>query len=142
MLMYTSELQSRATNHIQIGVTGLPENGSLAHLELARQWLRDCDDNHVDSNCHTARTECMTAKSKKLPKRFIDVGKLGEAEVHLWEPGDGNACEWIALSNRWGPGPHYSTNRNNLDSHTKGIEVKSLPPNQYDAIDRTRSSSG
>lgn len=40
----------------------------------------------------------MTAKLKKLLKRFIDVGKLGEAEVHLWELGDGNACEWVALS--------------------------------------------
>lgn len=137
--MYGTDLQSRATNNIQIGLTELPEDGSPAHLELVRQWLQDCDDDHVDSHCHAAKTERMTARLKKLPKRFIDVGKVGEAEVHLREPGDGNVVEWVALSHRWGSGPHYSTNRKNLDSHVKGIEVESLPATFRDAITVTRA---
>ena len=74
-----------------------------------------------------------------LPTRLIDVGNIGDDEVHLWETGPQDTGEWVALSHQWGPIPHFSTNRKNLKDHISGMKYETLPGTFKDAVTVTRA---
>jgi hypothetical protein len=76
---------------------------------------------------------------KRIPTRLIDVGDTNNNKVHLWESGNQDPVEWIALSHQWGNPPHYSTKRENLADHIGGIKLEDLPATFKDAVVVTRA---
>lgn len=124
---------------IQIGLPQLPTAGSRAHLDIVRQWLKDCDSHPGCARQVTKSHHRMTSKeSIGMPTRLIDVGRPGDTNVYLREEiFDGNA-EWIALSHSWGNPPHYSTEPHNLDERKKGMLLENLPATFQDAVVVTR----
>lgn len=125
---------------IQIGLPQLPTAGSPAHLEIVRQWLKDCDSHSGCARQVTKSHHSMTSKeSIGMPTRLIDVGRSGDTNVYLREKiFEGNA-EWIALSHPWGDPPHYSTGPHNLDERKKGMPLAELPATFQDAVIVTRA---
>lgn len=69
-----------------------------------------------------------------MPTRVIDVGTTRDARVRLHETAEGETGRWVALSHKWGPAPHFSTNSQNLSSHLAGIEFEQLPATFKDAV--------
>ena len=88
-----------------------------------------------------AKREDLPTKDppKRIPTRLIDVGDTNNEKVHLWESGNQDTVEWIALSHQWGPLPHYSTRRENLADHIAGIKLEYLPATFKDAVLVTRA---
>ncbi|CAM1505192.1 Fc.00g108290.m01.CDS01 [Cosmosporella sp. VM-42] len=80
---------------IQIGLPQLPKPGSDQSLQIFRQWLKDCDDNH---------TGCRFVGEAKLPTRLIDLGSLQSPILRLVKTADGvvRDSRYVALSHRWG----------------------------------------
>ena len=74
-----------------------------------------------------------------MPTRLIAVGAIGDDHVRLLQTANSGAGDWIALSHQWGPEPHFSTNRRNLESHLNGILLASLPATFRDAVVVTRA---
>jgi hypothetical protein len=125
---------------IQIGLPQLPTAGSSAHLEIVRQWLKDCDSHpecaHQLVKPHHRKT---SQESIGIPTRLIDVGRPGDKHVYLREKSfDGNE-EWIALSHQWGDPPHYSTEPHNVEERKKGMTLTEIPATFRDAIVVTRA---
>jgi hypothetical protein len=129
---------SRAQD-LQIGFAELPEAGTDLHLGLIQGWLDDCDSKHFDPICKPPRNSSITGTSNsRLPTRLIYVGYDGDDTVRLQDMRSEDAGDWIALSYRWGPLPHFSTTRQNLSSHIGGIKIAKLPRTFQDAIKVTR----
>ncbi|KAF2011920.1 hypothetical protein BU24DRAFT_266342 [Aaosphaeria arxii CBS 175.79] len=125
-------------NDIQIGFAELPTEGGFEHMEVVRQWLRDCDENHNPNICKPAEHICGSRDAKvRLPTRLIDVGTNGT--VRLWETTAEDVGEWIALSHQWGPEPHFATYPNNVEEHKQGIEIGKLAATFRDAVRVTRA---
>ena len=103
-----------------------------------RQWLQTCDTKHREFACHLSKrdnsTESESERRKRLPTRLIAVGADGDDTVRLLQTAHSDTGEWIALSHQWGPGPHFSTTRSNLDSHLNGIKLTTLPATFRDAV--------
>ncbi|KAF2805713.1 uncharacterized protein BDZ99DRAFT_395569 [Mytilinidion resinicola] len=138
-LLRSPDLNTRIDDHIQIGHAELPKAGQPAHLEVIRQWLNNCDDNHKHSTCQPPKHDSRFNDKRKLPTRLIDVGKAGDTTVRLLETGANDSGEWVALSHPWGPSPHFVTTRNNLAEHIKGINLKTLAGTFRDAVVVTRA---
>lgn len=125
---------------IQIGFDELPEAGKDMHLRLVRGWLDDCDSKHFEPICKPSKDSTMTTNpNMRLPTRLIFVGSDGDETVKLQETRTGDTGDWIALSYRWGPLPHFSTTRQNLSRHTAGMELATLPRTFRHAIKMTRA---
>jgi hypothetical protein len=58
--------------------------------------------------------------------------------VHLREVGFSTSDDWIALSYRWGPKPHFSTTTENREAHIAGMKLDLLPQTFRDAVKITR----
>jgi len=125
---------------IQIGSPDLPDLRSKAQFTLLRQWLKDCDEEHHQS-CATMEHADIEADTKvrKIPTRLIEVGDDGSPLVRLYETGSGFDGEWVALSHRWGPNPHFETTTDNLESHREGLVFEDLPATFKDAVEVTRA---
>jgi hypothetical protein len=122
---------------IQIGLPELPEAGTKKHLDVLRAWTQNCDSKHV---CRSSEYSATNSQQRKiLPTRLIDVGKDGDNTVKLHEVRSGDTGDWIALSYRWGTLPHFSTTRENLDSHVAGMDLIAMPRTFQDAIKVTRA---
>lgn len=120
------------TPDIQLGFPKLPDAGSEAHFEVARQWLRDCDTDENHWKCRPADPAC-------LPTRLIDVGDEKDAPtVRLYETKPDEKGRYIALSHPWGDEPHFCTNRLNIEEHKKKIYIDDLPNTFKDAVKTTR----
>jgi hypothetical protein len=117
---------------VQIGLADLPEPGKEVHIEILRGWLDDCD-HHRDHKCAPSRAE-----ASRVPTRLIDVGTNGSDTVQLREMDPSNTDDWVALSYRWGPAPHFSTTSETLKAHLAGISLNQLPRTFRDAIHVTR----
>ena len=74
-----------------------------------------------------------------MPTRLIDVGTVGDNQARLIQTAADSTGEWIALSHQWGPEPHFSTNRKNLNDHMAGMEFENLPATFRDAVTVTRA---
>ncbi|KAI3336766.1 hypothetical protein HD806DRAFT_517809 [Xylariaceae sp. AK1471] len=116
------------------GLPKLPNPGSQGHFEIMRQWLQLCNSRTQHPNCQAAAItpNCM-------PTRLIDVGYDGDQNVIVWEPGEGDAAEYVALSHPWGREPHFVTNVENLHRHKEGIRLIDLPATFRDAVLTTRA---
>ena len=116
------------------------------HLEVIRNWLRDCDEKHCTSSCKAAQRggEQGTDAPAHLPTRLIDVGTGDDDTVYLRETNSQGFVSqdtegWLALSHQWGPKPHFSTRTDNIDEHLAGIKLASLPATFKDAVLVTRA---
>jgi serine/threonine protein kinase len=126
-----TEPRSQASPDVQIGFADLLEPGQDVHIEVLRAWLEDCDRDH----------ECKPYKSltTRVPTRLIDVGTNGGDMVQLRETDPSRSYDWVALSYRWGPTPHFSTTTENREVHLAGMSMDRLPQTFRDAIAVTRS---
>lgn len=133
------DLKSRKAIDLQIGFAELPEAGSPTHLELIRRWLANCDNRAP--TCKPAKFGGQSSADApvRLPTRLIDVGNVGENTVRLWETGPNDTGEWIALSHKWGPLPHFSTTCENRHNHVAGMDLEKLPATFKDAVIVTRA---
>jgi hypothetical protein len=127
---YYVEPRSQASD-VQIGLADLPAPGKDVHIEILRGWLDECDRDH---KCAPSKTVTV-----RVPTRLIDVGKNGSDTVHLREMDHSNTDDWVALSYRWGPTPHFSTTIETVEDHMVGMSLKQLPQTFRDAIEVTRS---
>ncbi|WQF87647.1 Putative heterokaryon incompatibility [Colletotrichum destructivum] len=133
---------SNPPKDIQIGFPKLPDIGSPTHVEILRQWLQDCDENHARC-CSDNNPGSYPART---PTRLIDVGPKGWETVRLLETGSSQQVEdpskpvrfeYIALSHPWGDRAlhqHFCTTRDNINDHMNRISDDSLPATFKDAI--------
>ncbi|KAH6618463.1 hypothetical protein C7974DRAFT_474313 [Boeremia exigua] len=130
-----------AVPDIQTGFSELPNPGTLLHLELLKSWLDHCDSEHwKNPRCKPSRFKRSAAGSVlQLPTRLIAVGTNTENTVKLQEMEGLDVGDWVALSYRWGPPPHFSTTQRNLNEMYDGIDVGKLPKTFIDAIAITRA---
>jgi hypothetical protein len=124
---------------IQIGFSELPEVGSPLHFGLLRAWLDICNDGHSEPMCKPPRpgTRAPSQSSRlifRMPTRLIDVGYEDGDVIRLLETKNQNSCDWVALSYRWGPAPHFSTTQMNLPAHLSGINWEELPATFREAV--------
>lgn len=122
-----------AKQGLQIGFPRLPTAGTVAHFEILRHWLAECNQNH---------TNCRSFDSVKasLPTRLIDVGNDDTSIVKLYETKTHDNLKYLALSHPWGPHieTHFCTFRSTLEQHKKGIRLDQLPATFRDAVRVTR----
>ncbi|SPO03071.1 uncharacterized protein DNG_05752 [Cephalotrichum gorgonifer] len=132
-----SEADETLNGNVQTGFPSLPDPGSPTHVEVLREWIRDCDT-HQCSQFQDAPF---------LPTRLLDVGKHGSRQAFLiCDTGKlAEKTKYIALSHRWGSPPKpgapnplgdkvVSTYEKNIESLRKGIDDSQLPPLYQDAI--------
>ena len=142
------DCRNLSAGDIQIGFAELPEAGSETHLEVVRNWLKDCDENHSTPTCKPAKQVegSTTDTAARLPTRLIDVGGHGDKTVRLCETKaqdfvlqDGEG--WLALSHRWGPNPelHFSTTTENVSDHLTSINLEHFPDTFKHAVLVTRA---
>jgi hypothetical protein len=124
------EPRNRASD-VQIGFAVLPAPGQDLYLEILQGWLHHCDEDH---SCRRNKDE-----GASMPTRLIDVGTNDVDMVYLREMEPSDNDDWIALSYRWGPLPHFVTTAKTKGSHMAGMTLKELPQTFQDAIKITRS---
>ncbi|KAL1602449.1 hypothetical protein SLS60_005865 [Paraconiothyrium brasiliense] len=134
--------ESRKTADFQVGFAELPAPESETSLEVVRQWLADCDDNHAD--CKPSKSTSSSAEGNiiKWPTRLLEVGEGQESTVYLRETAETTLQgkgEWIALSHRWGEKPHFCTTTNNRVKFKSGIPIQDLPDTFKHAVAVTRA---
>lgn len=123
-----AELKTAAP--LQIGFPRLPGSGSRLHFQILRQWLNNCNKNHMGLRCRPSSTF--------LPTRLIDVGRQPSTSIRLFETAKTDRCDYIALSHPWGSEPHFCTFRTNIEQHKMGIDVADLPATFKDAVTVTQ----
>jgi hypothetical protein len=139
------DVASRApATDIQQGFPELPGVGSPLQFRLLCEWLDDCDKKHSKPRCKppgpAAGALLQSYDSpRKIPTRLVDVGCEDGEVIRLVETGNRNTYDWVALSYRWGPAPHFSTTQKNLPAHLSGINWEELPATFRDAVKVTRA---
>lgn len=108
---------------------------SEATFDLARLWIRNCQQGHA--LCSSAITE-----TSFLPSRLVDVGLEGSVslKLHICNP-ETDKIQYLTLSHCWGDKPLYSLIQENLDSLQEFIPLEELPQNFQDAISTCRRLS-
>ncbi|KAL2670254.1 hypothetical protein Neosp_014721 [[Neocosmospora] mangrovei] len=122
---------------VQLGFPELPDAGSPTHIEVLREWIRDCDTH-----------QCLHSQDEPfLPTRLLDVGEHGMKRSRL-------ICDtttlpknakYLALSHRWGSHPKpgvpdllkgkiVCTYAKNINTLKQGIDDADLPPTYQDGI--------
>lgn len=116
--------------------------GSESCLAEAREWLRDCLENHTA--CRTALSRHRfsdTDETTQLPARVIDVGSAPDFRPFLVET-QGKLGRYVALSYCWEPldaeNPRITLLRENKEALKKDLPLDGLPPTIQDSIDFTR----
>lgn len=110
---------------------GLPEStGHPEALELAKGWLQECLDSHVE--CHAGNNE-----EDWYPPRLIDVTlrppRLIDCAI------DTPKGPYSTLSYCWGQAKFLTLTRENLEPFKKSIPFELLPQNFMEAIQVTES---
>lgn len=119
---------SRAT-HIQIGYPPLPDRASQPQFQILRQCISDCKTNHP---------ECRPQKLGPLPTRLIHVGFNDPDIINLCITQPGDSFEYVALSHRWGEGPHFCTTLANVEAYRTKIDFEEIPTMFQHAVVTTR----
>lgn len=106
-----------------------PDLGSPVNLSIAKEWLDDCRNNHV---------ECCPVKTSSLPTRVLDVGiSEGSPSCRLVETGNKQG-NYVALSHCWGGKIKERLTTETLSNFLRSIPIAQLPANFRDAIYVTR----
>ncbi|KAI8711169.1 Protein kinase domain-containing protein [Fusarium sp. LHS14.1] len=122
---------------VQLGFPELPDAGSPTHIEVLREWIRDCDTH-----------QCLHSQDEPfLPTRLLDVEEHGMKRSRL-------ICDtttlpknakYLALSHRWGSHPKpgvpdplkgkiVCTYAKNINTLKQGIDAADLPSTYQDGI--------
>lgn len=119
---------------MQLGLPRLPTPGGKVHVQLLRNWLEDCDNEHQN---------CKISASPTLPKRLLAVGQKESDSIRLCEDHLPSLTDvkYIALSHRWGDGPHFCTTTSNLAQFKQAIRFADLPKTFQDAVTMSRALS-
>lgn len=127
------------SSDFQTGFVELPEAGGITHLEVVRSWLDNCDTNE-EHKCkpHVRNNGVNGSCSVRMPTRLIDVGVEGDPKVYLRKTEGHDDVQWIALSHKWGQN-NYSTTKDNVQSHSTGLDYDTLPATFKDAVRVTRA---
>lgn len=124
---------------IQIGFSELPAPGGEVHLDILREWLQDCNSNHINPTCRHSSPFLKTDPVLK-PNRLIDLADSGDGMVRLSLTDSSIAVgDWTVLDYAWGAGQFYTTKLSNLSQHIEGIDPSQLPATFQDAIQVTRA---
>ncbi|KAF4990544.1 hypothetical protein FGRMN_8405 [Fusarium graminum] len=107
--------------------------GSKLSLGLAKQWLDDCCESHVD-----CRLYCATQTSI-LPTRVIDLEPMNTDKDPILLVTNGQRAPYVALSYCWGGASFIKTSDSNLQQQQQGIPIGSLPKTFRDAIVITKA---
>lgn len=92
-------------------------------LELAKEWLKECLENHP---------ECQTADRKQLPTRVIHVGPDGEMpRLYIT---NGERGKYLTLSHCWGKVSPLTTTRSTLTERVDGVAITEMPKTFQDAV--------
>jgi hypothetical protein len=101
-------------------------------LDLARQWLDDCQHQHE---------RCRTGWTKRFhPTRLVDVGSRDSSTWCLkttFEPFN-EPLRYFTLSHRWGSSQPLKLTSKTMDAFQRGQELSILPLTFQDAITVTR----
>jgi hypothetical protein len=138
VLTTTTDAPEALKSNIQLGFPKLPDPGSPIHMEVLRQWIRDCDHTH----------QCLHSRDVPfLPTRLLYVGKHSSEQPRLvCQTGNLKPEEkYLALSHRWGSPPKEGepdpladkivcAYKKNIHSLEQGLDYSDLPPMYLDAI--------
>ncbi|AEO67896.1 uncharacterized protein THITE_2145156 [Thermothielavioides terrestris NRRL 8126] len=103
--------------------------GFPAVIELARDWLAECSQEHQN---------CGSAAEAPLPTRVLDLG-LGSSDAVRLRELKGHMARYICLSYCWGRLEFLKTTRDNFERHKQGIKPEELPRTFRDAITIARA---
>ncbi|KAF1850450.1 uncharacterized protein K460DRAFT_390954 [Cucurbitaria berberidis CBS 394.84] len=121
-----------ASLDIQRGFPLLPEPGGSVQAELLRQWVHDCNSNHI----------CEPKSLISMPTRLIDLKTRGDPnDLNLDCSAHRQDKRYVALSHRWGdPDKHKSICllKDNLEQWQRHINLSKLPQTFQDAVNITR----
>ena len=137
-MITTIDTPKALKSNIQVGFPKLVDPGSPIHIEVLRQWIRDCDDKH----------QCLSSQDAPiLPTRLLYVGKHGSEQPRLICKTENlkEEARYFALSHRWGSRPKdrepdplagkiVCTYKKNIDRLEHGFNDSDLPPMYLDAI--------
>ncbi|KAF7503416.1 hypothetical protein GJ744_003899 [Endocarpon pusillum] len=110
--------------------------GSAPYFQLLREWLRECDQNHI----------CGKRKPY-WPTRVIFVGGPGTKTLKLrrqpYRPEQINRPDYIALSHCWGTltdkeKEQFCTTKDNYPLRSEGFSFDDLPKTFQDAVEVTQ----
>ncbi len=99
-------------------------------------WLNECI--HFHPKCQEPGKAHVGKALRKIPTRVLDVGPSKGFcfdSLQITEDFDG---PYVALSHCWGDARHIVTEKNNIESHKKGIPLQHLPKTFQDAVIFTR----
>jgi hypothetical protein len=103
---------------------------SDAHLDVAKDWMNECENNHP--NCQEHSTDLP-----ELPTRIIDVGNDGQ-DPRLVD-GAARRSRYATLSHCWGNAPTIKTDTESLRLRQDGIPLETLPKTFREAIQVCRN---
>lgn len=107
-------------------------------LSILKTWLHECHDHH--EGCRSAHN---ANRRDVLPKRVLDLNGSPDTpstpidiKIRLRTTSNGELGKYIALSYCWGSETkhHFTTTRENIHQHKDGIDFKSLPLTQREAV--------
>jgi hypothetical protein len=108
--------------------------GSNESLNIAAQWLLECDSNHLGCKRQTNITS-------QLPTRLLYVGPSG-VQIRLCATESLSPdVRYTTLSHRWGQVQLITLTKSNITEFEAGLEVSELPKTFRDAINVTRRLS-
>lgn len=105
-------------------------------MKIIAGWLDQCTRFH--QKCQEPGKAYLGEALWKFPARVLDVGSSKDScdkLIHITEDFRG---PYVALSHCWGTGRHLVTEKNNIESHKRGISLQHLPKTFQDAVILTK----
>lgn len=95
-------------------------------------WFDQCIHSH--QMCPHPDEENMGNVLRRLPARVLDLRPLESTSSNSPRLTEEFCGPYVALSHCWGSTRHIITEKNNIESHRKGIPLQQLPKTFQDAI--------
>lgn len=101
-------------------------------MEIILGWLDQCIHSH--QRCQQPGEAHVEDDLWRLPARVLDLRPLGGTGTNYLQLTEGFCGPYVALSHCWGNTRHLVTEKNNIESHKKGIPFQDLPKTSQDAV--------
>ncbi|KAI1326501.1 hypothetical protein F5Y16DRAFT_374969 [Xylariaceae sp. FL0255] len=124
--------KAKLRHDVQLGLPELFKPGSQEQFILLREWIRTCDDVHL--NCKPRQGSC----NDFLPTRLLEVRPT---YLRLVNSANIKPDRYVVLSHCWGDlkdEQKFCTFNNNLEQFQKFLDFESLPQTFRDAVTVTR----
>lgn len=112
-----------------------PDPNSEASFDMIKDWIKSCKEGHA------VCSDAVSATTRGLPKRVIDIGPESNDGIHVFEHDDStNRIDkpYIALSHCWGTTRHMISTTSTLDQWKHNIPFASLAKTFQDSITISR----